>query len=437
MFCAKRRHKSLLLLVLGIALAVRIGAAFWWQSRLPDARSQAFGDTQSYWALAQHLVRGEPYRYGIDQSSVFRTPGYPLLLAALFLVVGDDPPLIWARLLGAVLGTLAVVGVMVLTRQLFDEPTALVAGLAAALYPGAIGMSVFVLSEAPFCPLMLGQLICWVAAEKTGSARQSLWLCAAAGVLAGLATLVRPSWLLFTPVALLAGVLGGRFRRRHCLQGACMLLALAVTMLPWWVRNYRATGTLVVTTLQVGASLYDGLNPTATGASDMQFVEDFYRQQRQADAAAAAPPPGPVEVRLDRRLHAAAVDWARRHPGRVVQLAAIKFARMWSPWPHAREMQSWTFRLLVLFGYLPLMAAAVWGAARYLRGGWPYVLCVLPAVYFTCLHMVFVSSIRYRQPPMLALIVLAAGAVASLAFVKRWLGEAPPSAAEEGRGSFS
>ena len=36
-------------------------------------------------------------------------------------------------------------------------------------------------------------------------------------------------------------------------------------------------------------------------------------------------------------------------------------------------------------------------------------LCWLPAVYLTLLHVVFVSSLRYREPAMLALLALAAG----------------------------
>jgi hypothetical protein len=59
------------------------------------------------------------------------------------------------------------------------------------------------------------------------------------------------------------------------------------------------------------------------------------------------------------------------------------------------------------------MILALWGAWRSAPRDWPYALCVLPAIYFTLLHVVFVASIRYRQPPMLALIVLAAAILGS------------------------
>ena len=50
---------------------------------------------------------------------------------------------------------------------------------------------------------------------------------------------------------------------------------------------------------------------------------------------------------------------------------------------------------------------AVTGVWLFARRDWPYLLLILPAIYFTALHVVFVSSIRYRQPAMLPLIVLA------------------------------
>jgi len=67
--------------------------------------------------------------------------------------------------------------------------------------------------------------------------------------------------------------------------------------------------------------------------------------------------------------------------------------------------------------YVPIVLLALLGAAATIRRGWPYVLCWLPAAYFSLLHMVFVSSIRYRQPAMLGLMILAGGALSL------WLGQ--------------
>ena len=70
----------------------------------------------------------------------------------------------------------------------------------------------------------------------------------------------------------------------------------------------------------------------------------------------------------------------------------------------------WFIRWAVFFTYTPLLILAIIGAWRTAGRGWPYILCWLPAVYLTLLHVVFVSSIRYRDPAMLALLALAAGA---------------------------
>ena len=403
-------YRRWLLVLLVVAFVLRLGAAFWWESRIEPGTHFAWGDSYSYWILAEKIARGEPYEFGPGPARIFRTPGYPLVLSVLF-AFSDEPAVVWARVLGCLLGTATVGGVLWLTRCLFSERASIIAGLLAAFYPGAIGMSVFVLSEAPFCPLMLGQLLAWIAAYKNSDTRRIAAGALLAGVLAGLATLVRPSWLLFTPFAWGLGIALAGHRRRQLLIGTAMAAGLVVAMLPWWVRNYGITGKLTLTTTQFGVSLYDGLNPNATGASDMRFVAHFVDEQRQADATAGNTPLGIFEVRLDDRIRDAAVTWAREHPGQALQLAAIKVARIWSPWPNALQFQSWRFRVLILAGYLPLIVLAIWGAIRFCRQDWSLSLCGMPAIYFTCLHAVFIGSIRYRQPPMLALIVLAAGVI--------------------------
>ena len=431
-----------LTLLLLVALALRLGAAWWWHG-WTEGRF-AFGDSCGYWALGRAIASGEPYQNGFE-NQIFRTPGYPVMLAPLFLIAGPEPSVFWGRALSAVLGTLSVVGVWWWARRLFGPRAGLIAAGATAVYPGAIATSALVLTEAPFGLLMLVHLILWTVAwqsvshsrcslreqyagsrsdrrkgdspifalRKLGQSPRGVAVAFLAGLVAGAATLVRPSWLLFTPFAMAVGLAVGRPRSRHLGLGLAMLAGLALVMTPWWVRNYRVCGHFVPTTLQVGASLYDGLSPLATGASDMRFVPPRVEAERADPAGAGGRPDDTFEYRLDRRMRGEAVAWAREHPGRAVRLALVKLVRIWNVWPNERTLSNWAFRLAVMASYVPVMLLALYGAWRTLRRGWPYVLCWLPAVYFTLLHMIFVGSIRYRQPAMLALIVLAAGVIAS------------------------
>jgi hypothetical protein len=259
---------------------------------------------------------------------------------------------------------------------------------------------------------MLLQLVLWIRACRSEHPRGRGVLACCAGAAAGAATLVRPSWLLFTPFALSIAMCFSGERKRHLATGLVVLVALVLVMAPWWARNWRVTGRFVPTTLQVGASLYDGWNRHATGGSDMRPVARFRAIQRRQEAAMASPPAGTFEWRLDRRLRVAAIDWARENPRQVVRLMGVKLVRLWNIWPNEPALRAWPLRLVVMAGYIPVLICGIWGLGRFARRGWPYVLCALPAVYFTMLHVVFVSSIRYRQPAMLTLIVLAAGAIA-------------------------
>ncbi|MBX3412708.1 MAG: glycosyltransferase family 39 protein [Pirellulales bacterium] len=406
--------------VLLLALAVRLGGAVWWQSRL--AGEFYFGDSQSYWVLARTIAQGDSYQYGSPDAKVFRTPGYPLVLAPLFAIYGDQPPILAARFVGAAWGTLSVAAVYWIGRTLWDARVGIVAALLAALYPGAIAMSVFVLSEALFSPLMLLQLATWIVAERATSRGRSVGWGLFSGALAGAATLARPSWLLFTPLAWCLTTVVSRQRPRQFLVGSAIAAGLVLAMLPWWVRNAHVTGRFVPTSLQLGVSLYDGWHPHATGASDLSFIPPIEQDERRHPSSNID---DAFEYRLDQRFRRDALQWAQANPGEVVRLAGVKLTRLWNVWPNESDLRSLPYRLAVLVSFVPVLGLAIFGTWRCRMIGWPLLLLWLPAGYITLLHVVFVSSLRYREPVVVSLLALTAAGL--LGLVRGTTATSPPT----------
>ena len=395
------------------ALLSRLIAAGVLQSyvaRLRPPRLCIFPDTNYYWFLAQAIRQGRPYEiveWGTISFKAMRTPGYPLFLAACQAILGEWP--LGVRLVQAVLGTASVGLVYLLTRR-FEESratgatggtltrtAALAAGTLAALNPYYVAISELILSEALFIPLLLTSLwgiaLLWRTRHEVHrfAPAQRVLVAAASGAAGGAAILAKPSFALFLPCVLVCWIAASGFSRdrqslRDALRSALLIaVSTALVMSPWWARNAQTYGRFVATSVWFGASLYDGLNPNATGASDMRFRE-------QADIRTLD------ELEQDATLTRRAVAFARENPGRVLELAVVKFGRYFSPWPTAEEIRSpW---LAVLSGVIVipvycLIIAGLWDRRRDVRS---LVLLAGPLLYFCAVHLVFVSSIRYRIP---------------------------------------
>ena len=130
-------HRSLLFWIIMAALAVRVGSAIWLQHDLDVNKKRPFlimGDANGYWDLGRRIADGRPYElYG---RQVLRMPGYPAFVACSIrladaLGVGNQDHFV-ARLLMALVGTLACGLVGLLGRTLFDVPTGTVAAAIAA-----------------------------------------------------------------------------------------------------------------------------------------------------------------------------------------------------------------------------------------------------------------------------------------------------------------
>lgn len=461
------------------AFCIRLGTAVYWEKQIkgPDqtthdsdvvsqttnTNSQTrffFGDSDSYWELGKAIAFERPYEFDKERRwQIFRTPGYPCILAPLFWFWGENPPTIVARIQGVIFGTLNVGLVAILAYLLFPFPCSkrfflsFLSGIFVAFEPTLILQSVLILSEESFLTFALLQNILVLKIARllgilsfpVRDARilshdmiyiewrkpKKIKLCylffisLLLGLITAATIYIRPSWYYYLPFAtlilLLARYLFGNahelndyhYTRYEIFFSKAKLAFVIITVLlstflvlsPWIVRNYQLTQTFVPTSLQLGASLYDGLNPSATGASDMRFVDDFRNKEINSPSASKDVH---FEKRLDNRMKQAALDWVKKNPIRAIKLGFIKAYRLWAPLPREKSFAKPFLQISLFCSFVPLFIFGILGTIRSLRNRGAAWFLIIPALYITALHSIFVSSIRYRTPALYGLSILAA-----------------------------
>jgi uncharacterized membrane protein len=94
-----------------------------------------------------------------------------------------------------------------------------------------------------------------------------------------------------------------------------------------------------------------------------------------------------------------------------LELAAIKLARFWNPLPNAAEARGSALRYVSLLACAPVFLLALVGLWRLRRRPAAVAFLAGPVFYFATIHLVFVSSVRYREAAMLPVLGLAAAAL--------------------------
>ena len=426
-----------LLLLLGGALALRLAWAL--PQPVTDEAIDQLPDQREYLVLGRNLLHGQGLkfydpRFG-EEVWAFRTPGYPLLVAACGGSVRT------VRMVQAFIDTSTVLAAYLLARRWLTRGSSLAAAAVVALNPFLIYFTALVLTETLFTAMLLWGMVLIVRSGPgtEGAARSNAlpatphspppalrpsgtWRSTALWLLGGLvlaaSLLVRQSAIglpviLGVAAAVVNRGVGVPYHRRWPLPvGATMLGLTLLVLLPWAWRNQRVVGEWVWTSTNGGITLYDGLNPDATGASDQSFVGSMPELRTIGE-------PGRSQYLSDQ-----AKLFARRNKRRVLELAAIKAARTWSPIPLSQDYGGWKYRTVGLLYTLPLYLAVLVGLTRGgpRGGGLPraaQVYLLLPAIYFTAVHMLTVGSLRYRIPAEPPMAVIAAS-VAALPAAAGW-----------------
>jgi 4-amino-4-deoxy-L-arabinose transferase-like glycosyltransferase len=239
-----RRATKALWGILGVAFAARVTIFLF---ALQDPQRFYSPDAQEYWPLAQHFraaftdTKSEFFELGLK-----RTPGYPGYIAAITTPFGDHESLV---VFTQILLSVATVGLLyVLARELWGTRAALVAAGLLAIDPISVIMPSYLQPETLFTLLLVAATLVLVRGVRARS-----WpLVAVAGLTFGVAVLVRPvalymlvvlvpiTWVLASPRA---------WRERIALSGV-LVIAFAVPVGGWIIRNERTTGVFILSTIE-------------------------------------------------------------------------------------------------------------------------------------------------------------------------------------------
>jgi len=426
------------MVILVLSVLLRVGVALYFGDWVPPAQ-----DDNSYSHLAARLASGHGYSF--DRPWYPFTPAetptahwsflYTAFVAGVYAVFGVHP--LAARLAGAVLGgVLLPLMVYRLARRVFpnQERLALLTAGCVAFYAYFILYAARLVTETFYIVALLWSLERASALQEQLSSEQnlnldlSLKLSLTLGLSLGIATLFRQSilpWVVVLFVWLLwVGYRHGQLRQAF-IALSTSALTLALCILPFTIRNYLVYDDFLLLNSNAGYAMYSAQHP--------MHGTDF-----QAFAAAPLPPDLDRqlnEAQLDRELMRRGIEFVIQDPARYLLLSLSRVKDYFKFWPSSESTPLYNVGRVISFAlFLPFMLYGLWCSRRDWRR---YRLLYGFMIFYTLLHLLTWSMIRYRLPVDAVLLLFAALGLADLG--ARWFGagQTPKETAPQGIGKLA
>jgi 4-amino-4-deoxy-L-arabinose transferase-like glycosyltransferase len=377
---------------------------------------------EAYYSTLAHLVASghgfvRPAEYFGDHISIptaERAPLFTTFVAALYKLGFHTPE---GRLVGLFTGGGTIAALGLLGRRLAGERAGLIAAGIAALYPILIAADGAMMTESTYGVFAAFSLVvAYRLLDRPPSAKQPAQPAAHAppiaygvllGVLLGLAALARGEALLLAPLLLIAIVRRrGGWRPGAWKVAGVVVVAFALVLTPWTIRNWSAFDRPVLVATEGGETLA-GANCDVTyyGRRIGTWQYSCARFDGHGNEAKELNEAGHRGVR-----------YARHHAGRVPLVLAARLARTWGAWepfavPEGRRKWVQQLGTVVYFALIPF---AVWGIVLLRRRRVPLLIVLAPFVTVTLTTLLAYGQIRFRHSAELSLVVLAAVAVDGL-----------------------
>jgi len=195
----------------------------------------AFGHDEYYYnKMAQNIVNYGVYGYMTDaEPNAYVTPGYPVFLASIYHVFGDDAVDV-AKTVQAYLSAFSIILVFIIGKKLSGNAVGLIAALFVSFYPPLIFYSRFLLTETLYIFLFLVYYFALITAFKKEKKKYHFF----AGLAFAATILVRPLIFFLLPLPYIYEFFASeKDKKGLLLKFTVFVFGFCLVMLPWWVRN--------------------------------------------------------------------------------------------------------------------------------------------------------------------------------------------------------
>jgi 4-amino-4-deoxy-L-arabinose transferase-like glycosyltransferase len=406
-----QRRVNHALLVFGIAALVAVAVIFgvWRTQSLVSNRP----DPYYFSAMGKSLVRGEGFTpYGTLLHR--RAPLYPLFLAAIYAVFGERE--LVAQLFQGLLFAGTCYLAFDMGRRIYNLRTGLLAGFACMLHPSLLRYVADFHLETLLTFLLT--LMVWLSVRF--KERPTLARAAQFGVAAGLATLTKAVALLYPGVfALLLWWSERRASKEKVLLPKPVLMlavaavAMALTIVPWTIRNYSVSGHFVPVSTGFSDAVLRGYIFSKTEYATLQRPP-YTDAENESNALfnKLCADKGTVwerdDYETDKILNEAMKAKLAEEPGGFVRKFFVGLFTFWY------EMTGPTTSLVAGTTALVGWILAGFGLARSRHEEKPAWLLLAPILYLNVLLALLLALGRYSVPVLPCLMVLAAFGVDTL-----------------------
>lgn len=391
-----------------------------------DSLPRAGSDQSEYELYAWNMASGRGFS-GYSAASPdrelptsFRAPLPSIVYSLVYRVTGRHPAVL--KVLNICFDTLNVCLIFLLARQLAGAMVGVLSATMWCIYPMAVFLSGYILSESLAVSLMCIHLLLLIKFQRS---KDWMYLICA-GLTLGLLMLAKAEFLLYL-VLLNIWIAYTYWSQWKQLLRVCVLISLtsALVVLPWTIRNYRIHGTLVPISTGGGETLLQGNNnyvvpgtpvsdPTRYGYNCSSWGLSEYRDMFR----------GMDEVERDRAAQKEAVRWLLENKQRWPWLIWAKTKRHWTPFMQSTSDAKLRYAMLLSYGPILLLAipsmliSLVYGFRRRKT----LTLLYLIILFSQIKAVLFFGYARYRLLAAPALIVFAAiSLVWLLRAVRPWL----------------